>query len=408
MMPKVSVIIPNYNHGRFLGQRIQSVLDQSYGDFDIHILDDGSTDESVDVIAQYASDPRIATINYNERNSAFPFRQWQRGASLAAGEMLWVAESDDWADKRFLETMVPYLEKEGCVLAYCRSHRARDGQVLPPQEYPSMFGPGRWEADFIEDGVDALEQYLAYFNAIPNASAVLFRRRSFLEIRSYPEHMQFAGDWLIWGQIAATGKIGFCHDILNYYRFHMDCSRCRQPLSNREWQRYSEIFTVLKTLQRKLGRNQIDIDPRLYWVVRGLFATPIGRRFFSRDMFHQTLNADDYVVFGQGAYVEDLIGEMEQLGWQKPALVIDTTPGQADICGVPLHDIRELRKADMALPVVLGTNMFVEEAKQRLYRCHPLRDQVRIVSLEKAFFETFTGQITKLLNRSHGRLPIGS
>ncbi len=399
MMPKVSVVIPNYNHGRFLKKRIQSVLEQTFRDFDIHILDDGSTDNSVDVIAKYENHPRIATIYHNEQNSALPFKQWHQGILLAAGEIIWVAESDDWADKAFLETMVPYLDQEDCVLAYCRSYRVRNNQVSPPQEYPLMFGPRRWDVDFIDDGIEAIDKYLAYFNAIPNASAVVFRRQSFLDIPNYPKDMQFAGDWLIWGQIAATGKVGFCHNALNYYRFHTDCSRYREPASDRERKRYTEIFSVLNTLQQISGRNRIDINPSLYWIVRGLFATSLGHRFFTREVFHRALNADAYVVFGQGAYVENLLGEMEQAGWQLPVQVVDTKPEKSEICGIPSCDIRELENNNSALPVVLGTNMFIEEVRQKIHRYHPLRDRVRIVSLEKAFFEAFPGQITKILNQ---------
>jgi cellulose synthase/poly-beta-1,6-N-acetylglucosamine synthase-like glycosyltransferase len=92
-MPKVSVIIPNYNHARYLRQRIESVVGQTYQDFEVILLDDCSTDESRSIIDEYARDPRVR-IEFNQKNSGNTFKQWNKGVKLARGEYVWVAESD--------------------------------------------------------------------------------------------------------------------------------------------------------------------------------------------------------------------------------------------------------------------------------------------------------------------------
>ena len=96
-MPTVSVIVPNYNHARYLRQRIESVLGQTYQDFEVILLDDCSTDESRSVLGEYAKDPRVR-IEFNEKNSGSTFKQWNKGVRLARGEYIWIAESDDYAD----------------------------------------------------------------------------------------------------------------------------------------------------------------------------------------------------------------------------------------------------------------------------------------------------------------------
>ena len=78
----VSVIIPNYNHAKYLEQRIDSVLNQSYQDFEVIILDDCSKDNSRDVIEKYRSHERVSHIVYNEQNSGGTFNQWNKGLSL--------------------------------------------------------------------------------------------------------------------------------------------------------------------------------------------------------------------------------------------------------------------------------------------------------------------------------------
>src|ERR1700709_2423208 len=105
-MPKVSIIIPNYNHEKFLDLRITSVLNQTYQDFEVIILDDASTDNSRAVIERYRQHPKVSRIVYNTNNSGSPFSQWEQGMHLAAAEWLWIAESDDYASPGFLSSLV--------------------------------------------------------------------------------------------------------------------------------------------------------------------------------------------------------------------------------------------------------------------------------------------------------------
>ena len=92
-MAKVSVVIPNYNHARFLPKRVDSVLRQTFQDFDLILLDDCSTDDSRSILSKYADDPRVK-IEFNEVNSGSSFKQWNKGVGLARGEYVWIAESD--------------------------------------------------------------------------------------------------------------------------------------------------------------------------------------------------------------------------------------------------------------------------------------------------------------------------
>ncbi|MBC7566521.1 MAG: glycosyltransferase family 2 protein, partial [Pedobacter sp.] len=97
-MPKVSVIIPNYNHSDYLHQRIESVLNQSYQDFELILLDDKSTDDSTVIITSYRDHPKVTQIIINEENSGNTFKQWEKGIAASVGELIWIAESDDWCE----------------------------------------------------------------------------------------------------------------------------------------------------------------------------------------------------------------------------------------------------------------------------------------------------------------------
>lgn len=78
MTPTFSVIIPNYNHGRYLNQRISSVLNQTSQNFELILLDDASSDDSVDILMQFEKHPKVSIFIINRRNSGSTFKQGGR------------------------------------------------------------------------------------------------------------------------------------------------------------------------------------------------------------------------------------------------------------------------------------------------------------------------------------------
>lgn len=216
-MPRVSVIIPNYNHAQFLTARLESVFGQTYQDFEVIFLDDGSTDESKTVFEQIAQPQqnRVITV-FDDLNSGNSFKQWNRGALRASGEYIWIAESDDYAEHTFLEQMVPILEKNLSVgLVYCQSTLVDSAGRLTALNLGEL-----WERDFVITSKDNFCEHLIVRNSIPNASAVLMRRSVFERIGYADETMVFCGDWLTWSKIASVSDVAFLAKPLNYFRKH--------------------------------------------------------------------------------------------------------------------------------------------------------------------------------------------
>src|SRR6478609_3462038 len=110
-MVEVSVILPNYNHENYLKERIDSILQQTYRDFELIILDDHSSDNSKQIIELYRSNAKVSFIEYNSHNSGSPFRQWAKGIQLARGSYIWIAESDDSCEPAFLEETVKKMKE---------------------------------------------------------------------------------------------------------------------------------------------------------------------------------------------------------------------------------------------------------------------------------------------------------
>lgn len=256
MTPKVSVIIPNYNHAAYLQKRIDSVVNQTFQDIEIILLDDCSTDNSVEILKRYANHPRVTQLIINKENSGSPFAQWIKGMELVQGEYIWIAESDDWAEPTFLEELIPLLN-QGYDLAYCRSVKVMEENIT---ENDYFWADGldkiRWKGDYLNNGNDEIKNYLVYRNTIPNASACLFRK-SFSFVPKVLRQMKFCGDWLFWVIILSNkqSKIAYTPHRLNYFRKHKNTSRSIKDLET-EKQRAIEYLYVIN-LARKVSSKQI-------------------------------------------------------------------------------------------------------------------------------------------------------
>ncbi len=221
-MPRISVVVPNYNHARFLRKRIDSILAQTLQDFELILLDDCSTDESRPILSSYASDPRVRT-EFNETNSGSTFKQWNKGVRLARGEYVWIAESDDYAGERLLERLVDVLDADPTVaFAYCQSWRvsADDNPEGFADPHLRQIDDRRWTEDFVADGHEECRNYFVRVNPIPNASAVVFRRALYERVGGADESLRLCGDWKLWAAVALTGKVAYLAEPLNYYRSH--------------------------------------------------------------------------------------------------------------------------------------------------------------------------------------------
>ena len=253
-MPKVSVIIPNFNHAKFLRARLESVFSQTFQDLEVIFLDDASTDDSRAVFEK-VSEPhkdRVAAV-FNETNSGNPFKQWNKGLAIAKGEYVWIAESDDYAHHDFLSSLVNVLDQHSDVgLAYCRS------QFIDESGNPQEWSPGtRWEIDFINDGRDECVNHLVTQNSIPNASAVLFRKQLAEQVGLADESLRFCGDWMMWVRILLVSNVAYIARPLNYYRKHgLSVSSRVAPT----WIYPEESYRIAHSLSRALRLTQSDIE----------------------------------------------------------------------------------------------------------------------------------------------------
>ena len=221
---EVSVIIPNYNYARFLRQRIESVLAQTYTNYEIILLDDASTDDSMSILNHYKTNSRVTHLEINSVNTGSPFAQWQKGISLSRGKYIWIAESDDAAESSFLEKAVSVLNQypraSFCFLgSHCIDEKGNqlstdfDRWTSKQLRHPHNIG--------VFDGEDYIKHNLYWRNYIYNASGVVFRKQCFEQIKDLScFSMRYSGDWLFWIEMAKQGMVVEVYEKLNKFRLH--------------------------------------------------------------------------------------------------------------------------------------------------------------------------------------------
>jgi len=225
VMPKVSVIVPNYNHEAFLRRRLSSIYGQTYKNIEVILLDDCSSDQSRVILTEYAAAyPEITRAIFNTTNSGGPFRQWATGIKAATGDIVWIAESDDFCEEHFLESLVPCFNDEAVMLAYAKCVFVnRDGSPMR-DEFKIHIGDlacaAKWSRSYVETAHNEVINALGIKNTIPNASGVVFKRpveMPLLEDEAWLS-MRVAGDWVFYLHLIRGGKIAFSTEASNFFR----------------------------------------------------------------------------------------------------------------------------------------------------------------------------------------------
>lgn len=241
---KVSVIIPNYNHEPFLIERIESVLKQTYQNFEVIILDDCSTDNSRVVIERYRYHPKVSKIVYNKTNSGSTFKQWQKGFNLAQGEYIWIAESDDVAHPDFLSELIAAINKgKDITLAASGITLIDEKNNVIGHESISKCNKIRYYS-----GDEFIRENMLLGNHLFNASSALIRKDILTQIPKTYTTLKASGDYLLWIEIARLGNVVEIPYHLDYFRRSATTVTPRLYASGKAFEEAHIVFNRLEEL----------------------------------------------------------------------------------------------------------------------------------------------------------------
>jgi hypothetical protein len=230
-LPRISVAVPNFNYAHCLRDRLNTIFDQTHPVEEIIILDDASKDDSIAVVEDSAGErERDVTLVINEVNSGSVFDQWARGAEMATGEFVWIAEADDLSEPPFLSRIIELMRTDPTIrFGFCDS-RSIDAEGTPVyssyKPYFATLEPNALTRTEVFSGNEFIVRFLSVKNTILNVSSVVWRRDALLSAlvacRKDVAQYRMAGDWRIYLECLETpnAKIAYVAVPLNVHRRH--------------------------------------------------------------------------------------------------------------------------------------------------------------------------------------------
>ena len=276
-MPKVSVIIPAYNAEKHIAKTLDSALAQTYSEFEIIVVDDGSRDQTASIVKQY-QETYPEKVRMIKKENAGPAKARNVGIKASNGEYIAFNDADDlWLPEK-LEKQISYFERQspqvGMVYTNARKFDEKGIWTLP-KRYRRKKVEGWIYKDLLKD------------NMIPNQS-VMVRRSCFDEVGFFDESLDIIEDHDMWIRIAMKYEIAFLEETLSLYREHSQGrSKATEKTMNRK------IGVMEKHL--RMASDNIEIEDiikrvfsqRLYEF--GYFYLKEERMSAARRMFDRSL-----------------------------------------------------------------------------------------------------------------------
>lgn len=207
-MPKVSVVIPLYNREKYIAETIESVLLQTFKDFEIIIIDDGSTDNSLKNLEPFKEKVKLITQINSERAVSR-----NNGVKNSTGEYIAFLDSDDiWLPNK-LEKQIEILDKnKEIVLVYCACNRIDENSKKTLTARRQRVGYS-----------GNISEKLLIRNFIPSPTPIL-RRELFNQTEGFKSEYIPYEDWEFWIRFSHLGKFHFIEEPLALYRIHKEQS----------------------------------------------------------------------------------------------------------------------------------------------------------------------------------------
>jgi glycosyltransferase involved in cell wall biosynthesis len=207
-MPKASVILPVYNAEKFIGEAVESILCQSFKDIEIIILNDGSTDASLEVIQKYADDKRVKIISRDNKGLAFTLNE---GISMADSPWIVRMDADDIAMSHRIETQLAFVE--------CK-------KIDVAGSYIQKFGDSEKLFEYPFDDISIKANMFFWKKTLCHPAAII--NRQVLEKIKYDEALRVGQDTDLWIRASAIDGIKFANiqePLLRYRKHDMQATK---------------------------------------------------------------------------------------------------------------------------------------------------------------------------------------
>lgn len=238
-MSRVSVIIPSYNHEKFLKDRLDSIINQTFQDFEIIIIDDCSTDNSYEVLNDFVSrhPEKIKYFIQNKENSGSGYKSWRKGIELAETKYIWIAETDDFSSVLFLEEMVNVLESSHNIsLVFCSSNVVDENNNVLSNSDRRTSKLNVSEGEVQEFNLNVFLENMPFKTFITNGSSVVFKKP--INFPNFLFDYKQMSDAFLWTFLITNQNFSFLNKKLNYFRRHSSATTVKMHENN-----LKQVFT---------------------------------------------------------------------------------------------------------------------------------------------------------------------
>jgi glycosyltransferase involved in cell wall biosynthesis len=219
-MTKFSVVIPLYNKASYISRAINSVLLQTVQDFEINVVDDGSTDGGGEIVKKI-SDPRI---RYSYQENAGVSAARNRGIKEASCDLIAFLDADDEWEKNYLETYVDLIKEYPEYCVYCQSYKTIDNKASYQYPAVSYSYPFFWKG-IIKDYIG-----LACLGPPFNSSSICVKNTAIMEVGGFPVGITMGEDLAVWFKLSLKNHFVFCNSLSVIYHTEIGDRAC---LANR-------------------------------------------------------------------------------------------------------------------------------------------------------------------------------
>lgn len=219
----ITIIIPSYNHQDYIIQRLNTILAQTYKNWEAIIIDDLSTDNSIALIENYLEkhpDFKVKHFIKNKVNSGSGYKSWQKGIELSKTNFIWITETDDYCDSTFLETTVSALKSNSnAALAFTGSNYvdAKDNFLYDTSKRFANLNLAEGQSGVFKGEV--VIEDLPLNPLITNASCVVFRNPKTQIVTQFFDNKQLS-DLFFWTVLLKDKSFVCINKPLNYFRRH--------------------------------------------------------------------------------------------------------------------------------------------------------------------------------------------
>lgn len=237
----VSIVFTSYNHIEYLKQALDSIINQTYSNFELIIVDDCSTDGSQEILKQYGHLPNVK-LHLLEKNTGSYVKASNYGAAQAKGDYLLFAQCDDYCEPHQVERLVDAFSlAPSSGVVFSKSQLVDEKGDILMDDFQGRESSFRQKCgkDTLLTGHE-MRRFLSFSCVIPNLSAAMLKRDLYLQVNGLPDAYKMAADWAFWLDLAEITDFYYITEPLNYFRQHATTIRSKTKISTQ----IAEIYTI--------------------------------------------------------------------------------------------------------------------------------------------------------------------